>query len=93
MLKDIHIVIQQEKEATVCFLTVFSLPLSLPTSSRNEEGPRRKGGWKTDERLVVLCKGRDKETNNLRYSQEGVKGKRDSLDELDFPGSSNPLLE
>lgn len=93
MLKHIHIVIQQAKEAKLCFLTVFSLPLPLSASSRNELGPRSEGGWKTDERLVVLCAGRDEETNNLHYSQEGVKGKRASLDELDFPGSCNPLLE
>lgn len=71
-----RLMIQQAEEAKVFFLAVFSLPMLLPTSSRNKEGPRRGGGGRRNERLVVLCKGRDEEINNSHYSQEGVKGKQ-----------------
>lgn len=54
----------------------FSLLLSCPASSRNNETPRRKGSGKRNERLVVLCKDRDEEINNLHCSQDGVKGKQ-----------------
>lgn len=52
----------------------FSLA-GFPTSSRKKERPKRGGGGKRNERLVVLCKGGYEEINNSHCSQEGVKGK------------------
>lgn len=64
----IWLVILQGKWVKVFSLAVF------PTSSRKTERPRRGGGGKRNERLVVLCKGGYEEINNSHYSQEGVKG-------------------
>ena len=64
------------KRSESVFPLSFSFPLSLPASSRNKERPRRGGGGKRNERLVVLCKGRDEEINNSHYSREGVKRKQ-----------------
>lgn len=66
------------------FPCIFSLPLSPPASSRNKERPWRGGGGKRNEHLVVLCKSRDKEINNLHYSQEGVKGKQSQSGQVGF---------
>jgi len=46
--------------------------------------PRRGGGGKRNEHLVVPCKGRDEEINNLHYSQEGVKGKQSQSGQVGF---------
>lgn len=67
------------KRSASVFPCSFSLPLSLPASSRNKERPRRGGGGKRTERLVVLCKGRDEEINNLHYSQEGGERKAEPV--------------